>query len=81
MPHVRTKLTKEGLIVIPEEYLQAMGLQTGDEVILRLENGEIRISTPQQAIKHAQELLHRYLPEGRFLSDELIAGRRMESEE
>ena len=61
--------------------IQALGLQIGDEVILRLEDGEIRIFTPQQAIKHAQELLRRYLPEGRSLSDELIAERRMENEE
>ena len=81
MPHIRTKLIEEGLIVIPEEHLQAIGLQIGDEVILRLEDGEIRIFTPQHAIKHAQELLRRYLPEGRSLSDELIAERRMESEE
>ena len=81
MPQVRTKLTEEGLITIPAEYLQALGLQIGDEVILRLEDGEIHISTPQQAIKNAQDLLRRYLPEGRSLSDELIAERRLENEE
>jgi len=70
-----------GLIAIPAEYLQALGLQIGDEVILRLEVGVLRIFTPEQAIKHAQELLRRYLPEGRSLSDELIAERRTESEE
>ena len=81
MTQVRTKLTEGGRIVIPAEYRQALGLQIGDEVILRLENGEVRIYTPEQAIKYAQELVRRYIPEGRSLSDELIAERRMEYEE
>jgi len=81
MTPFKTQLTEEGLIAIPAEYLQALGLQTGDELILRIVDGEIRLSAPQQAIKHAQELLRRYLPEGRSLSDELLAERRTENEE
>ena len=57
-----------------------MGLHVGDEVILRLEDGEVRIFTPQQAIKRAQELVRRYVPEGRSLSDELLEERKMERE-
>jgi len=81
MTQIRTKLTEGGRIVIPAEYRQALGLRIGDEVILRLENREVRIFTPEQAIEHAQELVRRYIPEGRSLSDELIAERRMENEE
>ena len=81
MTQTRTKLTEGGRIVIPSEYRQALGLQIGDEVILRLEDGEVRIFTPEQAIKHAQELVRRFIPEGRSLSDELIAERRTENEE
>lgn len=78
MDQVKTKLGEGGRIVIPAEYRQALGLQVGDEVILRLEDGALRIFTPRQAIKYAQELLRPYLPEGRSLSDELIAERRLE---
>lgn len=81
MALTRTKLTEGGRIVIPAEYRQALGVQIGDEVILLLEDGEVRIFTPEQAIKHAQEIVRRFIPEGRLLSDELIAERRMESEE
>jgi len=76
MIDVRTKLTEGGRIVIPVEYRQALGLHVGDEVILRLEDGEVRIFTPQQAIKHAQELVRHYIPEDRSLSDELLIERR-----
>ena len=75
MLDVRTKLAEGGRIVIPSEYRQALGLHVGDEVILRLEDGEVRIFTPQQAIKRAQELVRQYVPEGRFLSDELVIER------
>jgi antitoxin PrlF len=78
MTEIRTKLAEGGRIVIPAEYRQALNLHVGDEVILRLEDGALRIFTPSQAIKHAQELLRPYLPQGRSLSDELIVERRKE---
>jgi AbrB family looped-hinge helix DNA binding protein len=76
MAEIRTKLAEGGRIVIPAEYRQALGLHVGDEVILRLEDGTLRIYTPGQAIRYAQELLRPYLPQGRSLSDELITERR-----
>jgi len=79
MTQVKTKIGEGGRIVIPAEYRQALGLQVGDEVILRLEGGELRIFTLNQAIKRAQELVSRYIPEERSLADELIAERRREN--
>jgi AbrB family looped-hinge helix DNA binding protein len=78
MKVIRTKLSENGEIVIPAEYLQVLGLEVGDMVILRLEDGEVRISTPQGAIRKAQELVQHYLPERHSLSDELIEERRLE---
>ena len=78
MPHTKAKIDEDGGIVIPVEYLQALGIEVGDEIILRLEDGVLRILTSRQAIKYAQELVRPYMPEGRSLSEELIAERRME---
>ena len=78
MIEFKTKLAEGGRIVIPAEYRQALGLHVGDELILRLENGEVRIFTTRQAIRRAQELVRRYIPQERSLSDELIAERRRE---
>ena len=80
MPDIRAKLAEGGRIVIPVEYRQALGLHVGDEVILRLEDGEVRIFTPQQAIKRAQELMRRYISEERSLSNKLLEERKMERE-
>lgn len=78
MYQIKTKLGDGGRIVIPAEYREAMGLHVGDEVILRLEGKELHIFTLKQAIRRAQELVHRYIPQERSLADELIAERRLE---
>lgn len=81
MIQVKTKLGEGGRIVIPAEYRQALGLQVGDEVILRLEGRELRIFTLNQAIKRAQELVSRYITREGSLADELIAERHLENED
>jgi hypothetical protein len=40
---------------------------------------DLRVLTPQEAIRRAQVLVRKYVPEGRLLSDELIADRREEA--
>jgi len=52
----------------------------GDEVVLVLEPDGVRILTPRQAVKRAQELVRRYVTGGRSLADELIEERRREAE-
>ncbi|HEX5416369.1 MAG TPA: AbrB/MazE/SpoVT family DNA-binding domain-containing protein [Chloroflexota bacterium] len=79
MDVVRTKIAAGGRIVIPAEYRRALGLQEGDEVILSLEDGEVRVISPTMAIERAQQLVAHYVREGRSLSDELIAERRAEA--
>ena len=80
MTQVKTRIGEGGRIVIPAEYRQALGLNVGDEVILRLEDGQVHILTLKQAIRRVQELVSRYVPQGRSLADELIAERRLEAE-
>ena len=74
----KTKLGRGGRVVIPAEYRQALNLQVGDDLILRLKDGEIHLFTPGQALQQAQALVRHYLPPGRLLSEELIAERRQE---
>ena len=66
--------------MIPAEYRKQLGLEVGDEVIVRLVDGEIRIFTLAQAIQRAQAWVRSFTPEGRKLVDELIAERRQESQ-
>ncbi len=43
MTEIRVKLADGGRIAIPAEYRAAMDLRAGDELLLRLEAGEVRI--------------------------------------
>ncbi len=79
MTYTRAKVTEGGRIVIPAEYRKASGIQIGEDVILCLEGEEVRLFTPREAVRRAQEIVRQYIPEGRSLSDELIAERRAEA--
>jgi hypothetical protein len=48
----------------------------GDEVVLRIEDDELRITTQQRRIERAQRRARRYLKAGTSLVDELLAERR-----
>jgi len=80
MSALSTRITKGGRIVIPAEFRRELGLQTGDEVILRLINGEVRIKTRREAIKEAQAIVRKHVKKGRSLVDELTRERRTEAE-
>ncbi len=76
---MKTTIREGGRLVIPAAYRKALGLKPGDEVLLTLEDGEIRVVSTRQAIARAQTLVRRYIPKGRSLSEELIKERREEA--
>lgn len=78
MNEIKTKLGDGGRLVIPSRYRKALDLKPGDDLVLVLEEGEIRVVTARQAIRQAQALVRRYVPKGRSLSEELIQERREE---
>lgn len=80
MERARVKVAEGGQIAIPVEFREQLGLRVGDEVILRLEDGELRLYTFDQAVRRAQTIVRQFIPEGRLLSEELIAERRREAQ-
>lgn len=72
-------IAEGGRLVIPVEYRRALGLEPGDEVIIRLEGGELRILTRAEAVKRAQALVAQHVKKGRSLVAELSAERREEA--
>lgn len=76
---MKVTIGEGGRLVIPAAYRKALELKPGDEVLLSLENGEIRIVSSRQAVARAQTLLRHYIPKGRSLSEELIKERREEA--
>jgi AbrB family looped-hinge helix DNA binding protein len=72
----RTRVSENGRVVIPASFRKALGIEIGDEVVLELKQGELRITTQQQRIQRARERARKYLPKGVSLSKELLAERR-----
>lgn len=79
MNGISTKIADGGRLVIPAEYRRKLGLETGDEVIIRIENGELRILTRAEAVKRAQAVVKQHVKKGRSLVDELSDERRAEA--
>jgi AbrB family looped-hinge helix DNA binding protein len=72
----RTRVNENGRVVIPAAFRKAMGIKAGDEVVLRIEDNELRILTLKQRIERAQRLVRQHVKAGTSLVDELIADRR-----
>jgi AbrB family looped-hinge helix DNA binding protein len=79
MEDIHSTIAEGGRIVIPADYRRALGLKVGDEVILRMADGEVHILTRRQAIKKAQALVRKHVPERKSLVRELIRERRGEA--
>lgn len=75
---MKTKIREGGRLVIPAAYRRALGLKTGDEVVLLLDDSEIRMLSTRQAVARAQAIVRRYVKKGRSLSEELVKERREE---
>lgn len=72
----RLKVNENGRVVIPAAFRKALGINPGDEVVLRLEDDELRITTMKKRIEQAQRNVRKYVKSGVSLVDELIAERR-----
>jgi AbrB family looped-hinge helix DNA binding protein len=76
-PETRLRINANGRLVIPAYFRKALGINAGDELVLRLENDELRITTQKQRLERARRLVRKYFKPGRSLVDELIAERRV----
>ena len=70
------RVNENGRVVIPASYRKALGIKGGDQVILRMEDDELRITTMKRRIERAQRRIRQYVKPGVSLADELIAERR-----
>jgi AbrB family looped-hinge helix DNA binding protein len=73
---VRMRVNQNGRVVIPASFRKALGIKVGDEVLLRIEDDELRITTLKRRLERAQRLVRKHVKPGKSLVDELIAERR-----
>lgn len=74
------ELSKEGTLAIMPELLTAAGLEPGAPVHVRLNGDCLEVLSRSAALRRAQQIVSRHIPEGVSLVDELIAERRRESQ-
>jgi AbrB family looped-hinge helix DNA binding protein len=76
----RARVGSAGEIILPRHIREAMGLSEGDALVTSLEDGELRLMTLPVAVRKAQAIVRKYVPEGVSLVDELLEDRRREVE-
>jgi len=72
----RQRVNENGRVVIPASFRKALGIKIGDEVVLRMEDDELRITTLKRRVERAQRLVRKHVKRGTSLVDELIVERR-----
>ena len=66
----RLRVNENGRVVIPASFRKALGINVGDEIVLRIEDDELRITT----LKRRIELIHlRFRDHAHYFIGELPA--------
>jgi AbrB family looped-hinge helix DNA binding protein len=79
MPSRHVRIASGGRVVIPAEFRKALGVGIGDDMVMELTDGELRLRSFDAALKRVQEIVRKYVPAGVSLADELIRERREEA--
>ncbi len=72
----RMRVNENGRVVIPASFRKRLGIRVGDDLFLRIEGDDLRITTLKRNIERAQRLVRKHVKPGTSLVDELIAERR-----
>jgi AbrB family looped-hinge helix DNA binding protein len=79
MEHLSVKVERSGRVLIPAAVRRELGIAEGSELLLRVEDGGVRMETRAQAVSRVQERFKKYARPGVMLSEELLKGRREEA--
>ncbi len=52
----RMRINENGRVVIPASFRERLGIRAGDEVVLQIQDDELRITTLKRNIERAQRL-------------------------
>ena len=73
---IRQRVNQNGRVIIPAAFRKALGIAVGDEIVLRIQDDELRITTQQRRIQRARHRARQYVKPGTSLVNELLAERR-----
>lgn len=67
-----------GRFVLPSKLRKELQIKAGDEIVLSLEDGSVRLIPLHQAVRIAQQTIKKYVPNGTSLVADLIQARKNE---
>jgi AbrB family looped-hinge helix DNA binding protein len=71
-----TTVDGNGRIVLPAPLRHQLGIGPGDDVVLRLEHGGVRVTSRAAAIREAQAMVRQRVKSGTSLVRDLLTWRR-----
>ena len=75
----RVQIRSGGRFVLPSKLRKELQIKAGDEIVLRLENGSVRLVPLHHAVIIAQQTVKKYVPKGTSLVEDLIHARKEEA--
>jgi AbrB family looped-hinge helix DNA binding protein len=74
------KIIDGGKLIIPAAFRRSLGFDTGDTVVVELDEDGLHVRSLSSAVRRAQQIVREFVPDEVDLADELIAERRIEAE-
>lgn len=75
----RVQVHSGGRFVLPSKLRKELQIKAGDEIVLSLEDGSVRLIPLHQAVRIAQQTVKKYVPKGTSLVADLIEARKEEA--
>lgn len=79
MNRLWARLDRSGRVLLPAEFRKVLGLRPGDELIVELGEGELRVLGLSEAVRRLQRFVKERVRVDGLLSERLIAERRAEA--
>ncbi len=73
---VHIRIGGDGRLVLPAAFREALGIKSGGDVVLSLDEDGVRITTMKLRIERAQRRARKYIKPGTSIVDEFLAERR-----
>ncbi len=80
MSQASLSIAPNGRVVIPANMRAELGFQHGGKVIARVVDGTVVLEPIEAAIRRAQDMVRKYIPDSTGIVDELIAERHAAAE-
>jgi AbrB family looped-hinge helix DNA binding protein len=74
----RVQVHSGGRFVLPSKLRKELQIKAGDEIVLSVEGGSVRLIPLHQAVRIAQQTVKNYVPKGTSLVADLIQARKEE---